>query len=438
MEPSLNALLECLALILAVWGLALFTGLEGALVALGRLHGAAEDPSGKDELFAHPQRLLAFLVTGATLCVSTALVAAAALWLELLGPAPARLALVTVFVTLPVVYVLGELLPRALFRGRAQSVFARLAGLLRLLYRPFSAVADGMVRVGLVGIDPERGGAWRPRLLRATREELQRLLAAETRERPESAAGHRILSQIFDARELTVDRVMHDRSRLVSAPVDASRDELIATVVQSGFSRIPVWRENPWTIAGIVHATDLLQDSDSTRTSSGTGRPGQSDSPDRPEAVRQGVLREPLRVSPETTVLAMLRRFQASRSHMAIVESPPGTAVGLLTIEDLLERFIGDIRDEHDPKQSGTRQLFWDTFLVDAGLDIASVNRRVGVEIPAGEYDTLAGFLLDRLRKIPVVGDQVSVGSVLFFVTKADGKRAEQVVVKRVGGSRAR
>jgi CBS domain containing-hemolysin-like protein len=402
--------------LLSTLGLFLFNGLESALVALGKLEPRRRGPEaaggpGEDPLFEHPRRVLALLLAGATATLTASIVSATVFWSSLSGGNGWAVAAATLVVTLPLLFLAGETLPRAFFRKHAAWAFGWFRRPLRMLYWPFSKLVDGLAWMGVIG--PASEGISRLDLLRATREELQQLLRRESEAGSVTGTGHRILSRIVEMRQDTVQQVMQPRARFVSCPDGTDAAGLAQIVEQSGFTRIPVWRETPWHIAGIVHAADLLP------ASGGATR-----------SVAE-LLREPLRVAPETSLLDMLRRFQASRQHMAIVETSPGNAVGLLTAEDVLERIIGDIRDEHDPKQPGIRQLFAGTYLVDAVLDLQTVNRHLELNLPSGDYDTLSGFLLKQFRKIPSTGDETSHDGVLFFVTKADGKRVEQVIVKR-------
>ena len=402
--------------LLATAGLFLFTGLESALVALGKLESGRRGADGVavDPLFEYPRRVLALLLAGATAALTASIVAATTFWSLLCEGNGWLVAAATAAITLPLLFLAGEALPRVFFRRHAAWAFGRFRGPLGLLYWPFSKLIDGLAWMGVIG--PTPAGASRLDLMRATREELQQLLRRESEAGAVTGTGQNILSRIVEMRQDTVQSVMQPRARFVSCPEGTDAAGLAQVVEQSGFTRIPIWRETPWHIAGIVHAADMLP------------------SPGGMVRAVAELMREPLRVPPETSLLDMLRRFQVSRQHMAIVETSPGNATGLLTVEDVLERIIGDIRDEHDPKQPGIRQLFAGTYLVDAVLDLQTVNRHLGLKLPAGDYDTLSGFLLKQFRKIPSTGDETSHDGVLFFVTKADGKRVEQAIVKKPRG----
>ncbi|MBI3890034.1 MAG: HlyC/CorC family transporter [Candidatus Wallbacteria bacterium] len=392
----------------------LFNGLESALVRLGgtgsrgamtrlaaRLHTAA---------LSDPQRALAFAVSGSVLASTTAVLASAGFWFSVFRARPALAAAGTFVVTVPALFVLCEVLPRTLFRRHAEELMTRLERPIAILYKPFHWLLEGLAFVFAVPGDDSAGRSI-PLSVRATREELQYLLAHTERSGLVGVAGRNMIAGILEARHLSVDKLMQPLDRVVSCPESSSPGVFVSTVVQSGFTRIPIWRGTPDKIVGVIHATDRL-----------------------PQSLPPvgSLMRDPLRVKPETTLVEMLRLFQSSRGHMAVVEASAGVASGVLTIEDVLERIIGEIKDEHDPKEVGIRQLFQDTWLVDAVLDIDSLNRRLGLSLPKGDYDTLSGFLLWLFRKIPAIGDETSYQSTRFFVTKADDTHVEQAILKKL------
>ncbi|MBI2942632.1 MAG: HlyC/CorC family transporter [Candidatus Wallbacteria bacterium] len=395
----------------------LFNGLESALVRLSGSSGRGSMARLKARLQAaalsDPERLLAFAVTGSVLASTAAVLSAAGFWFSALRGRELEAAVVAFVVTVPVLFVLCETLPRHLFRKHSEELLRRLERPLAVAYRPFGWL------LGLMGhLLWEPGGAGGiPRIplsIRATREELQLLLARGEQTGLVGSAGRQMISGILEARHQNVAGLMQRLVSVVSCPETSSTGVLVSTVVQSGFTRIPVWSGSADRITAVVHATDLLP--------AAAGQEGEMST----------LLRKPLRVAPSLTLVEMLALFKSSRGHLAIVEAEPGKAIGLLTIEDVLERIIGEIKDEHDPKEAGIRQLFQDTFLVDAVLDLGTVNRRLGLALPAGDYDTLSGFLLWLFRKIPSVGNETSFHGVRFFVTKADDKLVEQAIVKKL------
>lgn len=417
--------LDVTTLLLAAWILAqvalfLFNGLESALVSLDKeqpegCRELAEGGSAFDrDLFQRPMSFVGLALLGSSFSLALVVVTTVGLIQITFSSIQGTTMLLAVLLMVPYLFVMVELVPRNLFRRRPLQLVRLLRLPLRLAIAPFRWMARILAFTHSTRID------WLARApgslldMRATREELRHLLQATTESERVADTSRFMIRRLLEAQDQAVEQIMHPLDQIVSRPEETPVEELVSTIVQNGFSRIPIWRGDPKQIIGFVHATDLLDHEVEVLASS-------------PQ-----ILVEPTRVAPETTLFDLLRQFKLARGHMAIVESPPGEAVGLLTIEDVLERVIGEIRDEHDPKQAGIRQLFRDTFLVEARLDIETVNQALELQIPQGEYDTLSGFLLSLFRKIPSTGDERIHGNALYVITKSDGKRVEQAIVKKL------
>src|SRR5207244_3182003 len=190
--------------------------------------------------------------------------------------------------------------------------------------------------------------------------------------------------------------------------------EAIDLAVSSGHSRLPVYEEDLDHVAGVVHLRDLAE----------AVRQNRGDSPVM-ELVR------PLHVVPETKKIdELLREFQQERIQMALVADEYGGTAGIVTIEDLVEEIVGEIRDEYDVEEESIQMLSEREAIMDAGISIHDANEALPLNLNDDDYDTLAGLVYDRLAKVPSVGDQVDVDqrfTVKVLATK--GRRVQRVQV---------
>lgn len=216
--------------------------------------------------------------------------------------------------------------------------------------------------------------------------------------------------------DLTVGDVMVPRAQMVSLPVDAPLDEVLAIVLESGHSRFPVHADDKDETLGILLAKDLL------RCFADGG----------PRDIR--ALLRPVTLIPESKRLnILLKEFRLSRRHMAIVVDEYGGVGGLVTIEDVLEQIVGDIDDEHDADDGEPKLIQIEPdgrFLVSALTPIEDFNERFDCEFDDDEFDTIGGMLTAELGHLPEVGEQAALGGLHFQVTKADARRVYQFAVR--------
>jgi magnesium and cobalt transporter len=216
--------------------------------------------------------------------------------------------------------------------------------------------------------------------------------------------------------ELTVADVMVPRAQTVFLPIDASQDDILKIVIESGHSRFPVHDGDKDEILGILLAKDLLKC---------LARGGPCD-------IRQ--LIRPVAMIPESKRLnILLKEFRLSRNHMAIVVDEYGGVAGLVTIEDVLEQIVGDIDDEHDIDESEQKLIQPQSdgrFLVSALTPISDFNERFGSEFSDDEFDTVGGMVTSEMGHLPEPGEEAELGSFHFQVTKADARRVHQFAVR--------
>ena len=252
---------------------------------------------------------------------------------------------------------------------------------------------------------------------RLTRASLLEMLAGLRGERQITAGEKAMIEGVLEVSRREVHEVMVQRSSMVVLGLDDSREQMLATIIDSGHSRFPVIGENRDEVAGILLAKDLLR--------------AMTESPGGRLEIRP--LLRPVTLIPETKRLdALLDEFRRGRNHLAVVVDEYGGTAGLLTIEDVLEQIVGEIGDEHDLEQAPELVRQEDgSYLVGAKMRIEEFDQQIGSKLDTGEFDTVGGLVIHRLGRLPRRGEQVRAGDWLFEVMLADHRRIMRLKVSR-------
>jgi putative hemolysin len=230
----------------------------------------------------------------------------------------------------------------------------------------------------------------------------------------------RLLQSIVDFGDTLVREVMTPRPDMVAIRADATLDELRALVREQEYSRIPVYNENLDNIVGVVFVKDLIRLTD---PAAGPARL----QPDLPALVR------PATFVPETKrVPELLKEFQRKRVQIAIVVDEYGGTAGLVTIEDLLEEIVGEIRDEYDVETEPIVDEGNGSFVFSAKVNIAEVHDRLGVEIEPEGFETVGGYVLTRVGRVPSVGEKFELDGLVVEVLEAERRRIHKVRLRTV------
>lgn len=307
--------------------------------------------------------------------------------------------------------VLGELVPKRLALQRVESVALASAGTIDVIakiFRPFIALlsvsTNAIMRV--FGGDPHAAKD------QISGEELRDLVAAHEEL---SVEERELIDDVFAAGDRELREVMIPRTEVEFLDAAMPIFKAVKTVVDQPHSRYPVIRDSMDDVVGFVHVRDIL-------------------APDLAErSIRVGELVRPMTAFPGTKgVLSTLTEMRRLRQHMAIVEDEYGGTAGMVTLEDLVEELIGDIKDEYDVVQRPEAARSFGVIHVDGLLNIEDFAEETGITLPEGPYETLAGFVLSLLGDMPHVGNEVTSGAHRFEVTELDGRRIARVRVTPV------
>ena len=281
------------------------------------------------------------------------------------------------------------------------------AWVLHPLIVALSAITNTLVRM--------MGGQMKHRGPFVTEEELRLLVNVGEEEGVLEEEETDMIHSIFEFADTTVREVMIPRIDMITLESDASVDEAVDLALQGGFSRIPVYEETIDTIIGVLFTKDMLKQL----------REDHNSLPIR-ELVR------PAYFVPESKKLDdLLREIRQNRTHMAIVVDEYGSVAGLVTIEDLVEEIVGDIKDEYDSEENLYEQISQFEYIFDAKINLDEFNELMDTDLESNDYETLGGFLLGQLDKIPVAGDTITFKNLAFTILTTRGLRITKVRVER-------
>ena len=242
-----------------------------------------------------------------------------------------------------------------------------------------------------------------------------RMLLSSSAEQGEIAVGEQeMLYKVFDFADKEVADVMVPRPEVIAISVDLPPEEALEAVLDSPYTRYPVYRESIDEIVGILHVRDLVQ---------------AMHDPDNKRVDLEELLR-PATMVPETKDLAaLLTEFRRTNQHMAIVLDEYGAVEGIVTLEDLLEEIVGEIEDEFDLPDETVERVDEDTIRIDGTFSIDDFNEEFDIELPIEDYHTIAGFVFGQLGRAAEPGDEVSHDGVVFHVDSVEGQRIDRLTV---------
>jgi putative hemolysin len=332
---------------------------------------------------------------------------------------PLALASVVIFITY-LSLILGELVPKRLALQYAEAIASRVAPVMRTISRIAAPVVwflnlstQIVLRLLGRGSQPEE---------QVTEEDVLSLVREGTEGGSFEASERELIERVFEFTDSTARTIMTPRTEIAAVAIDTPLDEVIATIVETGYSRIPVYRGSLDTIEGVVFAKDVLR---------AIRQPAESGA--RPALAE--LLRPPVFVLEHQRIASVLQQFKQNRTHLALVLDEYGQVDGLLTLEDVLEELTGDIADEYDEADTMVTRRADGSWLVDGLLSYADAEDRLGLP-PRDEiedlppFDTIAGLLLALFEHIPQTGESTTWRDWYFEVVDMDGVRIDKVLAR--------
>lgn len=316
--------------------------------------------------------------------------------------------------------ILGELVPKAIALQRDESTalfVARPLLIFSRVFRPFillmNGVGNSVVRfLGLRAASGEHASVH-------SVEELEMLVAQSRKAGILEYQEEMLLRQVFDFEDKTARQVMIPRSEVIGVPTTISFDELRQILTSERYTRYPVYKDSIDSVIGMVHLKDLVEY---------ITAPGIRKTFD----IRQ--LMRPVLAVPETTSIGtMLTQMQRQRMHLAVVIDEYGTTAGIVTMEDIVEEIVGEVQDEFDTRLEGVRPevevLADGTSSVDGLMSLVDFAERFGVKIGAAHAQTIGGYVIEELDRLPQAGDELQLSNYRVRVEEIDHRRVARVKV---------
>lgn len=390
-----------------------FSGTETALVSVDKTHIKALKEKGHkkaavvDEALTHPEKFFSTTLLGTNLCTVTSNTIAAFFVIKYFGT---TYEFITVLIMTPLILLFAETVPKTIYRYHADIiVFYAIYPIkvLSHLFSPIISILSGITIffLKLLGIKSKRLKS------HTTREDLENYLAMWNITSGMRSAEKKMVERVFDFTQTTAEDVMVRLINIESVEVNDTVEQAVNVVRRSGYSRIPVYGGEAYNIVGIMHAFDLLR----------TGNT---------HASIKELMRVPRYVPNSIPVDELLKQMRTQGISLVVVVNEYGGTTGIVTIEDILEEIVGEIYDEYDKKETIFLKTGKNKYLVKGHVEIDELNEHLEIKLPTGDYETLAGFLLKQMEKIPEEGESIQYEKIKFTVTHADQRSVKEVLLE--------
>jgi len=401
---------------------AFFSGSETALTAASRarMHHLGEEKNKRAKivltLTEDRERLLGALLFGNNLVNILASALATSVFLALFGDAGVVYA---TLVMTALVLIFAEVLPKTYAITNTDRFALAVAPFVRVviaLFAPVTGAVQFIVRqtLRIMGVDISDTDH-----VLSPHEEIRGAINLHHREGGVVKVDRDMLGGILDLRDLEVSDIMVHRKNMTMIDASSPNTEIISHVLASPHTRIPLWRDEPENIVGVLHAKDLL------RALAGAGWD--------PEAVQLlDIAAEPWFVPDSTTLQDQLNAFLRRKTHFALVVDEYGALMGLITLEDILEEIVGEISDEHDIEVSGLRVQADGSIIASGSVPIRDINRALDWHLPDEEATTIAGLVIHEARTIPEVGQAFTFYGFRFEILRRHRNQITQLRVTPV------
>ena len=432
-EAHILLMLLGLGLILFVSLSAFYSGSETALVSVNkvRINQLAEEDNKKAKivknLIESPDKMLGLTLVGTNianvgaaqivlLIMDKILGASAPINLPVIGTFQLDATKIATVVTTVIILIFGEILPKVIFRLKADSIVLRYAYPLRISELILGFIVSGMTTftnalVKSVDRDEESDSS------EAQRDELRLLATMGEQSGDLLTDQRRMIHSVLDLQNRTAEQVMVPLVDIVAVEKGTDVKTILKVASESGFSRIPVYEDRIDNIIGIVHLLDIIySDGD-------------------PQTI-EPFIRTDLQFVPEPqNINVLLRDIPHSHHTMVFVVDEYSGIVGLVTVEDLIEEIVGEVSDERDEPHS-VRMISSHILECEGRAEVDTLSERFGVPIPQGDYETIAGYILDRMGAIPKPGEEIDVeDTITITISDADARAIRKVRIRRKRGN---
>ncbi len=311
--------------------------------------------------------------------------------------------------------VLGELTPKKIAMQAPEKISFKVVGILLFfskVFAPFvkvlSVSTNAMVK--LLGYNPHADEET------LTEEEIRMMVDVGGEKGVIEDTQKEMINNIFEFDDLDAGDIMTHRTDMTAVDVNDPIMDVVKTAIDSGYSRIPVFDDDPDNIIGIIYVKDLLR-------YIGT---------DLPKHAMRKIMRTPMYVPESKSCGDLFKEMTGKHTQMAVVVDEYGGTAGLVTIEDIIEAIVGNIQDEYDDEEEEISKINETTFTIDGLTDIDELDEIIGKDLPEGDYDTIAGYIISQLGYLPKQGEhsEVMFENIRFTVLEVENRRIEKVKVE--------
>ena len=414
------AVLVCLVLS------AFYSGSETALVSVNKIRinqlVESEDAKAKiiHRLVESPDRMLALTLAGTNLANVLISQFGDRLTARVLPDAEHLQEPIAIIWVTTLLLIFGEILPKTIFRVKADSLALRYAYPLRIsesVLAPLMYLVQTLTKLIVKIVDRGKNTPSPD----AQREELRLLATMGERSGNLLTDQRRMIHSLLNLQDRTVAQVMVPLVDIVAIEKNTNREDFLQVATDAGFSRIPVYEEQIYNIIGIVNLLDVIYDDVESETDS---------APSEPTTI-EPFIRTDLHFVPESkNINALLKEIQNTRHTMVFAVDEYGGTVGLVTVEDLVEEIVGEFADERDAPDL-IHLIAPHILECDARTEVDLLEERYGLPIPEGDYETVAGYILDRTGTIPETGTELNLEDAIITVTDADARAIRKVRIRR-------
>ena len=394
---------------------AFFSGSEIGMVSVNRIkikHLADDGSSAARsilKLLENPERLFTTTSLGTNLAMVASTAVFTAFMVSHFGASGEWMAMMIIS---PLIFFVGEIIPKIIFQHRADSVMLFMIYPLFFFYKILSPFTSWLSKASAKFTNSVQLASTAEHNT-FSRDQLRGVLSLESQTVDLGATEKKIIHNIFNFGELRAEHCMVPLIQMIAIKDTATLAEAHVVANDSGFSRVPVFHERMYNLIGILNTFDLL---------------------DQPvdHTLITNLIRPAYYIPPSKKVDDLLKELQQRGLHIAIVVDEYGGCIGLITIEDLLEKIVGEIEDEYD-KPEKTYETYADGgYLVDGSTEISVLNDALNWDLPSGDFETLAGLTIDRLERIPNSGDQLLVGSYRLTVKEASKRKIQSLIIRKL------
>ncbi|MBN2601147.1 MAG: HlyC/CorC family transporter [Candidatus Marinimicrobia bacterium] len=397
---------------LCVLGEAFFSGSEIALVSVDRMrmkHAAKTGHKSSQrvlDLLKTPERILGTTLLGTNLCVVTSTTLAASRFYWWLGPIGVPISIVVITL---INLFFAEIVPKSIFQQMSNQIAPRIIYILRLfmlllfpLVWLFSKIAALFASV-LGGDSSTADGGF------VSKEELKLLMKMKHDKGDVKPSERKMINRLLHFTETNVKEIMIPLIDVAVLNERATVSEASVRFVQTKHRRIPIYKDRVDRIVGILNSFDILSESPSKKIKS--------------------MIRPAYYVPSTMGIAKLLEGLQNNGRNMAIVVDEFGGAEGIVTVEDILEEVVGDIEDEYDEVENLFKQQKDGSIIVSGRMPVDDLNDRFNLAIPEGDYETLGGFFLNQVKRIPKVGEKITLGNLELVVSKANNRIIGEITI---------